>query len=40
VIAEKDYSPAAALSAPGCRLDSREIAATIIPDKNCMVATS
>ena len=24
----------------GCKLDSREIAATIIPEKNCMVATS
>src|SRR5882724_1288359 len=34
------YSPLAGGSALGCKLDSLEIAATIIPDRNCMVATS
>ena len=27
-------------SAAGCKFDKREMAATIIPDRNCMVATS
>src|ERR1700685_548442 len=27
-------------SAAGCKFDNREIAATIMPDRNCMVATS
>jgi hypothetical protein len=35
-----DLSPAAADPGLGCKLDSREIAATIIPDRTCMVATS
>src|SRR6267378_7336131 len=33
------YSPEATGGA-GCKLDSREIAATIIPERNCIVATS
>src|ERR1700694_6059857 len=33
------YSPEAAGGA-GCKLESREIVATIIPERNCMVATS
>ena len=33
------YSPEAT-GVAGCKLDSREIVATIIPERNCMVATS
>src|ERR1700730_11589795 len=33
------YSPEAAGGA-GCKLESREIVATIIPERNCIVATS
>src|ERR1700686_5864107 len=33
------YSPEARGGA-GCKLESREIVATIIPERNCMVATS
>src|ERR1700693_1893822 len=33
------YSPEAT-GGTGCKLESREIVATIIPDRNCMVATS
>jgi len=33
------YSPEATGGA-GCKLDSREIVATIIPERNCIVATS
>ena len=36
--ASRAYSPEA--PGPGCKLESREIVATIIPERNCMVATS